>query len=721
MSNSSTINVDIVVNDNGATASVKKFGQAVDTAGNTGAKSMASLRTGSESAGLTLGSLVKSAAVVTTTFFGMQAAVTAVFDEFVRGLKSIEDFNLGVASSAAFITTFSEKTRSGDLAGGFREANEYAKALNAKLEIMDSQTIASGKDLQIMSETMLQYGVVLDINNQKQVSGFTNIATALALVTQGQNKDIQMRQEINALLMGQVRATDRLPKLLSAIDPHLQEHLVLWKKEGTLIENVGELLKGFATSTGDLDDLWITVGSTMETIHNRVLRGAFKPIFEDLIGLAKDINKSLMDAEGNLTPIAKGIQEDISSGYKTAKELAKEYGGGLVELAGYLVAAKVAQIAVNAAVNANPYVLAASGLALLNQSMKDWSETAGVSEDQSLAITSLDDKYRAFTGTIGKLVDVWKGIRDPNTGKVLSEQERTLARIAELEGQLTAGGGWSIFGANEDQRVAAVNTELVNLKTYLNDIDELSRKNGESSASLVTVPTISSMGADDLKSQIEILKEYKKEVDEQKAAEKEMYTEAGLGAEQYFSREATSLVEKAARWEKAGANTLKVEQYLYDQLGTLSAEAYAKEEFTAGRSMDTLQAMSRTVVDQFNSANGSISGILESMGIKVDELNGKEIGLSASFDGSSVITGVDALIAKFAELRAAASAAPTAPTSNYENTDPSKSAQQVADEQNRWNNGNSSTDNLTININQQLSRSDVNNIINEQKRIGARA
>ena len=267
--------------------------------------------------------MIATVAIYSVGFQAVSRFATGIKDEFIGGLKAVEDFNVGVATSAAFITTFSQQARTGDLAGAYQKAAGYAELLANKLEMVDAQTIASGKDLQVMSETFIQHGVLLDINNQKQVDGFTNIATALAFVTAGQNKDIQMRQEINALLNGQFRATDRVARLLLSIDPQLKSHLELWKEQGTIIENVGELLKGFNSSTGTLDDQWVTVGSTMETIHNRILRDAFKPMFNDLIGLAKFLNSSLMDVNGNLTGTAIGIQEIIKGAYEGIKAIAE--------------------------------------------------------------------------------------------------------------------------------------------------------------------------------------------------------------------------------------------------------------------------------------------------------------------------------------------------------------------------------------------------------------
>lgn len=233
-------------------------------------------------------------------------------DEIILGLSAVEEMNIQIASMAAFISTFSQKSKEGDIAGGFEEALGYAQALIPALEIMDAKTISTGKDLTIMVETMAQNGVVLDINNKKQEQGFINIANALKLVTAGQNFERQGRQEINALMTGQVRMTDRLPKLLQAIDPQIKEHIKQWKEEGTLIENVGKLLEGFEQSGDLIERSWTAIGSTMETIHTRILRGGMKPMYEDLLDLSEDINRSLMEEDGLLTNIGQQLQGVIA-------------------------------------------------------------------------------------------------------------------------------------------------------------------------------------------------------------------------------------------------------------------------------------------------------------------------------------------------------------------------------------------------------------------------
>ncbi len=239
----------------------------------------------------------------------------------IEGLKAVEDYKIKMASLTAFMTTFSQKTAMGDIVNGFQEANNYAGRLIISLEKIDAKTVATGKDLGVMAETMMQNGVLLDIDNQKQVEGFTRIANALKLVTAGQNQDIQMRQEINALLKGQIRAIDRLPKLLSAVDPKLQEHLRLWREQGTTIEEVGKLLAGFGASTDLIEETWTAVGSSLETIQTRILRDGFKPIYEDLLMIANSIRDSLVDSSGELTKLANGMKNFISLAYQAAKDV----------------------------------------------------------------------------------------------------------------------------------------------------------------------------------------------------------------------------------------------------------------------------------------------------------------------------------------------------------------------------------------------------------------
>lgn len=206
----------------------------------------------------------------------------------------------------------------------------------------------------------------------------------------------------------------------------------------------------------------------------------------------------------------------------------------------------------------------------------------------------------------------------------------------------------------------------------------------------------------------EDLKKHQKATQNQADAEKEMYEEAGFGAEKYFDRQATELVKKAARWRKAGAEQLEVEGWLYEQLGKLSAQAYAKEEFAAGQAMDSMQAMSRTLIEQYEETNKLITEQLDAVNLKIGEIDGREIGLTASFNGGAVVAGIDELISKLRQLQTVSAGSGSSPAGGSSNT-----GNTTIDESTTSTVNNSA---VTINVNEPTSRSSVLNIAKEMER-----
>jgi hypothetical protein len=254
----------------------------------------------------------------TQAIYGLKNAIT----ELIRdGLQSVEDVKLSTASLAATITTFAKGSKT-DLAGTYKQAYDYAGQVVHKMEEWDAETVATGKNLMAMVETMAQGGVLLDVNNKKQKEGFIAIANALALLTQGQNQDIQFRQEIRGLIDGEERATNRLAVLLGQkVGGSLKDHVEKWKEQGTLIENAGLLLVGFTAAAKDIDSTWLAVKSTLETMYHRVLRGMFTPVYEDIIRLGKQISLNMMDQDSTAGNIAATLRDGMYKTWESIKNI----------------------------------------------------------------------------------------------------------------------------------------------------------------------------------------------------------------------------------------------------------------------------------------------------------------------------------------------------------------------------------------------------------------
>lgn len=230
-------------------------------------------------------------------------ATVTVAKFFKAGFMSVEKFRLSVASAAAAITTFSDLS-AGNIDKVYADAYKYAGKLALKMEIINARTIASGDQLRAMNDTFIHQGVLLDINSKKQEDAFVAIANAISLITQGQNQEIQMRQEIRGLLSGDIRATNLLAKMINVkLGGELKKNVELWKQQGTLLINLGRNLEGFKAGSADLASTWAALSTTFDTIVNRYLRQAFKPIYEDIIEMSLRFSRNLLDQKNDTESI----------------------------------------------------------------------------------------------------------------------------------------------------------------------------------------------------------------------------------------------------------------------------------------------------------------------------------------------------------------------------------------------------------------------------------
>jgi len=255
----------------------------------------------------TLGSKIKTA----LSFAGIATGIGAVVMGLRKvegilesGFDAMEDLRMSTASMASLITTFAEDAEE-DLVGTYRRAYDYSERLVRKMEDIDARTIATGKDLNIIVQTLIQGGVLLDINNQKQLDGFVALTNAVKILTKGQEGQRQIIQEIRALVNGQVDDSSMLARMLDQqVGGNLKEHLRIWKEEGTVIENIGKLVKGFAEGTKDMENTWTAVRSTLDTISNRILREIMAPTYEDIVRTVKELTDEFTKQKGSLKSIS---------------------------------------------------------------------------------------------------------------------------------------------------------------------------------------------------------------------------------------------------------------------------------------------------------------------------------------------------------------------------------------------------------------------------------
>jgi hypothetical protein len=250
-----------------------------------------------------------------------QATLHGIVNVFKSGFNAVEEFQVSVISLASVMATFSERGKT-DMAGAYKEAHQYATQLVEKIEEWDAKTVLTGKQLTSMVETLAMGGQIVDINNKKQEEGIIAIANAIAMVTKGQNVEVQIRQEIRGLLDGEAKATNRLAQIIEQqVGGNLKTVVEQWKQQGTFIENAGKLLAGFGEGANDLEHTWGAVSTTLETISNKILRDAFRPVYEDIVKLARDYTIEVLSGNSQMTAMKNTIEEGVYKAWFLLKQI----------------------------------------------------------------------------------------------------------------------------------------------------------------------------------------------------------------------------------------------------------------------------------------------------------------------------------------------------------------------------------------------------------------
>lgn len=238
-------------------------------------------------------------------------------------VDAIEKFNAQIVGNAALITSMQNGIS--DVGEAYKKNKVYAEAVQNVLVKMDSETSASAKNLNDMNTQLIQQGIILDVNSEKQKESFKSIANALSAITANDpNKDMQFAQEIRALRDFRETGSNRFVQLLSA-QGVTKEMLQNWKQisqetgnYGYVLEKIAPYLKGFAAAQGDINNLWETTKSTMVTIRDEVLRGGLSQGFSEIVKFMKELSKS---AEENKDK----IQAFLRDGFERTKFVAEQF------------------------------------------------------------------------------------------------------------------------------------------------------------------------------------------------------------------------------------------------------------------------------------------------------------------------------------------------------------------------------------------------------------
>ena len=252
----------------------------------------------------TMANFKKLAGVVGATALAYQAFMKLMseLNQLVReGFKAVEEYHTSIASLAAMVLTFTKAHNNMSLGERWKEALKYSTEMIPILENLAAKTLLSGRETTALANAFARAGVFLDATNAKQIESFTRLSNALPLMTQGQSIMLQINQEIRGLMGGGNEATSMLLQTLKSINPEIENQLKVWRAEGTVLEHLGDLLVGFGPATAILENQWQAVKSTIDTTVTQTLRGGMQSVYQDIIGLVKNMDNGLIKHKGTIS------------------------------------------------------------------------------------------------------------------------------------------------------------------------------------------------------------------------------------------------------------------------------------------------------------------------------------------------------------------------------------------------------------------------------------
>ena len=187
-----------------------------------------------------------------------------------KGLKSIDDLRLSQASMAAAAS-------SNDQTKNFENLYQISGQIVEKVYELDRAFIGTGDELLQLADSMVTFGMGIDLTTDKAQKQFVGFANMLKMMTKGQDFQRQAYQEVRALMEGADVQGAMLVKKLEAAGINVKQMVPAWREQGVLLEKIMEYLPGYLQASGKIEMSLGAQKSSLETIAFKILREAMAP------------------------------------------------------------------------------------------------------------------------------------------------------------------------------------------------------------------------------------------------------------------------------------------------------------------------------------------------------------------------------------------------------------------------------------------------------------
>jgi hypothetical protein len=253
--------------------------------------------------------MVAKLALVT---FAVQTLANIFQNTFGAILKNIDDFEVAAIGAAAAITGITSETdRSiGDV---FQQNLTAVRARFEELELVAARFFSTGQELQLAFNTLAQRGVVI---REDEFNILGKLTDQIKLLTGGQNSQIQIQQELRAILDGNVRTTTAFGKSLQARGVDIQQLSREVRATGS-IEVFEQFLTGLDAAGGAIRRTLTSVLTTFQSLVSILGRRIFQTTFDETVSLITDVNNFLIDNRDLIVQIGRFLVSKVTAGWQS--------------------------------------------------------------------------------------------------------------------------------------------------------------------------------------------------------------------------------------------------------------------------------------------------------------------------------------------------------------------------------------------------------------------
>lgn len=262
-------------------------------------------------------------------FSRLGAAVSQAIGGIGAGLaiKKVSDWIEEYKMSAMSIATMFTDTMRGsgrDLNEVFDQNRRHAEAFFRVLQQQSSKSLSSMDDLMQAYTMLANYGRSLS-PTMKNAELLANVVDRIRLATKGQNQDIQVLQELRALLNGQSRPSDALARMLRQRDANFSSTLSTMVTGGASAEEILKYINSLFSNVDIGKHLSRSLTKSLELLKGNVKLlaiDAFTPLHDEaartVAGVAELFDPSsakspLRRSLDAMSATVRGIFEDFST------------------------------------------------------------------------------------------------------------------------------------------------------------------------------------------------------------------------------------------------------------------------------------------------------------------------------------------------------------------------------------------------------------------------